>query len=293
MAEEEDKKTLVVKTAAKSGVGAVALYAAIGVGGYLLYKYLENKDIDIGIPDPGNIAAGVTETIKETTTTIIKEVTSWGDLPEDRALSDAEEAAITGREEPGKPWSLSKETTSQIRKAPKSAGAWTENLIKAITTADPAKKGPTRGVPTGVLSEYTPEEMKRTVFKDKSYKGPSLFGWLTRPAQAITGTGLNQTGVYVPGVGIAQNVTLSGEGRSTTKADTTARRKTGSSKIYTSSEPSPKKPMSGEEKLSRFKADIAAGRSPITGEKIKTKKKEKDKERKTGGDIHGRKPGVK
>lgn len=213
----------------KPATATAVTVAAIG-GGYLLYQYAKKQDF--GIPDPGSIAGGVVESIRETVSSstskitkevfsvgdqITKEVFSVGDLPQDRALSTKEKKAIKSRGDPGKTWSLSPDTTAQIKSAPKSAGSWVDNVVNTISTAPPAKKGSTRGVPTGELSEYTPKQQQETVFASNGYKGPSLLGWFTRPAKTVTGTGLKQTGVYVPGYGIAQNVTLPKGGGATTK----------------------------------------------------------------------------
>jgi hypothetical protein len=210
----------------KPATAAAVTVAAIG-GGYLLYQYAKKQDF--GIPDPGSIAGGVVESIRETVSSSIskttKEVFSFGDLPQDRALSSKQKKAIKARAEPGKTWSLSPDTTAQITTAPKSAGSWVESCLDTISTAPPAKKGPTRGVPTGELSEYTPKQQQKTVFASNHYKGPSLLGWFTSPAKTVTGTGLKQTGVYVPGYGIAQNVTLpKGNGSPSSKGAATSKR---------------------------------------------------------------------
>jgi len=210
----------------KPATAAAVTVAAIG-GGYLLYQYAKKQDF--GIPDPGSIAGGVVESIRETVSSSIskntKEIFSFADLRQDRALSSKQKKAIKARAEPAKTWSLSPDTTAQITTAPKSAGSWVESRLDAIFTAPPAKKGPTRGVPTGELSEYTPKQQQKTVFASNGYKGPSLLGWFTRPAKTVTGTGLKQTGVYVPGYGIAQNVTLpKGNGSPSSNGAATSKR---------------------------------------------------------------------
>ena len=268
-----EKAGAVVKVAAGSAGPYIFGLGALAVGAYLASKKgAELTDFlgGIGAGFGGAMegaGAEVTKYISETTRTVITEVGSIGDLDPDRALSEKEEAAIKGREAQGQPWSLKPKSTKQIREAPKSAGAWTENLIDAILTGDPAKKGPTRGVPTGVLSEYTFKEAEKTVYEDEQYKGPSLFGWLTRPASEIVGK-KPQTSPFYPGMGRGTDLIIS-------------------------SSPKEKRPSQTIPGAVSGYPLMAKSGPRGGGATIKTKKKEEKTARKAGGDIHGRRPGYK
>lgn len=297
MPEKDNKAETIIKVVGKSAapyvIGLAPYVIGLGVLAAGAY-YLSKKDEEIsdffgGIgAGAGGLFSGAAEgagaLLGDAAKAITEPITVAVTFEPSETKAPSTVKAIESRKAPGQEWSLKPETVKALEEYVSTPGGVVEEQLQKYF---PPK------VPTGELSEYTPEEQKRTVFEDKQYKGPSLLGWFTRPAGAITRTGPGrpaQTGVYVPGVGIAPTVTLGKEGWSKTKA--TRSRKAGTSGLYTPTiTPAPIKPKyTPEEKLNRFKSDIAAGRNPITGESLKKKKKEKEKERKTGGDIHGRSP---
>ncbi len=196
---EKDKKTVIMK----SGLSAVAPYVAIGVGGYLLLKAIDKKELpDFGIPNPWEIAGGAYDSVKDTVVNVVNEtskavsdIVSLEPIPPEKTKSPQTVKAIEARKEAAKPWTLKPETTKALESYVSTPGGVVEEQLEKYF---PKK------VPTGVLSEYTPKIARETVFEDKSYKGPSLFGWLFKPIS----TKKTASGVYVPGYGIAQNVTL-------------------------------------------------------------------------------------
>lgn len=305
MSEKDNKTETLIKVGSKSAAPYVIGLGVLAAGAYYLSKKDEEISDFLGGIGAGvdglfsgvaEGAAGVIEIpskiveipskIVERTTTIISEtgeaVTDVVTVKPESTKSPKTKATIKARSEPGQAWSLEPETIKAVEEYVSTPGGVVEELLE--------KYIPKR-VPTGELSEYTIEEQKRTVFEDNSYKGPSLLGWLTRPAGAIAGTGLGgkaQEGVYVEGLGIVPKGTIPGGGFS--KSKNTKSRKAGTGGYEPTITPAPVKPAyTSEETLARFKADISSGISPITGQPLSSSESKKSESRKVKGGLTIRK----